>query len=263
MMRLPQPLPGPSILLHHPAFQSLALPLLAAALAAGVLGRLAGPAGAALGPGLGWLLALAWWPGFGGPAGAAAQGLPWVALLAWLGSCAWLWRRQASVGQQPAPGARAALWLLVLACLALAAVVAMGGSLRLAQWAASAAASLLVLGAVQQLQPAALRHGLGVVLLPWRLTALCLVVLWGLGSAQGWLLSLPPMLLLALGLMGPWWGFRGPALPARTRAPWARPAWWLPLACLGLAVAWQAGVAPRLQALQAADADPYYSPGRP
>lgn len=70
-------------LLHHPAFQSLVLPLLLAAAGTLLLRALPGPAGqrwAPLGAALGLLAALAVLPGFGWPATARAQKLPWVVL---------------------------------------------------------------------------------------------------------------------------------------------------------------------------------------
>lgn len=120
--------------LQHPAFQSLVLPLLLAAMGLALL-RLAGARWAALGAGLGLLLAIAVWPGFEWPATSRAQTLPWITLAGWAVAVL------ATALQ--APGSRAwgrragllATGLLTLLAVALAVWAALGGSLLLAQLA--------------------------------------------------------------------------------------------------------------------------------
>jgi hypothetical protein len=67
-------------LIHHPAFQSLALPLLLALLGIAVLRAGLGERHAAWGGLLGLLGALAWLPGFEWPAVTRTQKLPWIVL---------------------------------------------------------------------------------------------------------------------------------------------------------------------------------------
>lgn len=121
-------------LLHHPAFQSLVLPLVLAV----VIGLLLRPVGlrwVALGPALALVLALAVWPGFDWPANARAQTLPWLAL-----GCTLLAGLAIAL---KAPGTKAmgrrsgtvTTLLLTFAALGLAAWGALGGSLLLAQLA--------------------------------------------------------------------------------------------------------------------------------
>jgi len=72
---------------HHPAFQSLVLPVLLAAAGVGVVRGMLGAAGVRWAPAaavLALLLALAVLPGFEWPTRAAAQKLPWIILAAWL-----------------------------------------------------------------------------------------------------------------------------------------------------------------------------------
>ncbi len=74
---------GSVSVLHHPAFQSLVLPVVLAAAGMMLLRALPGQAGrrwAPLGAALGLLVALAVLPGFGWPAPARVQKLPWVVL---------------------------------------------------------------------------------------------------------------------------------------------------------------------------------------
>jgi hypothetical protein len=78
--------------MHDPVFQSLLLPLLLSGLDIAWMRKVAGLEGAAWGGFLGLLGALAWLPGFGWPAPASTQKLPWLALAG---------RRVA----RPAPGA--------------------------------------------------------------------------------------------------------------------------------------------------------------
>lgn len=67
-------------LLHHPAFESLVLPLLLALLGIAVLRAGLGARHAAWGGLLGLLGALAWLPGFEWPAVTRTQKLPWIVL---------------------------------------------------------------------------------------------------------------------------------------------------------------------------------------
>jgi len=70
-------------ILHHPALQSLVAPLVLALAGMGLLRAVPGPAGprwAPFGAVLGFLAALALWPGFDWPATARAQKLPWIVL---------------------------------------------------------------------------------------------------------------------------------------------------------------------------------------
>lgn len=121
-------MPVPDIL-NHPAFQSVALPLMLCFAGAAALGRFAGTRWAAVGVALGLLLALAWFPGFDWPASARAQKLPWI----FLGGVAVALlvpglRRWAPAGRAP--------WLpagLAGVALALAAWAGTSGSLLLAQ----------------------------------------------------------------------------------------------------------------------------------
>lgn len=119
-------------LLHHPAFQSLFLPLLLGlGLALGL--RSAGARWAALAPAVALLLALAAWPGFDWPAASRVQVLPWLALG---GTAAALLALTLRVpGTHPWAG-RQGLWAALLMLAAgggLAAWGAFGGSLLLAQ----------------------------------------------------------------------------------------------------------------------------------
>ena len=121
--------------LHHPAFQSVVLPLLLA-LGLGLCLRALSPRWLTLAPALALLLSLAVWPGFAWPAVSRVQMLPWLALggtavaalLVMLRvpvSTPWLARWGVGVW--------AVSWL---AATGLAAWGALGGSLLLAQFAA-------------------------------------------------------------------------------------------------------------------------------
>jgi hypothetical protein len=121
-------------ILHHPAFQSLVLPLVLA-LATSLLLRQLGLRWAVLGATLGLVLAMAVWPGFDWPAVSRAQVLPWVAL------CSTLLAALAIALKVPGTRAMArrngliAAVLLTFIALGLAAWGALGGSLLLAQLA--------------------------------------------------------------------------------------------------------------------------------
>jgi hypothetical protein len=70
-------------ILHHPAVQSLAVPLFLAVAGTWLLHLLPGPAGlrwAPFGAVVGYVAALVLWPGFDWPATARAQKLPWIVL---------------------------------------------------------------------------------------------------------------------------------------------------------------------------------------
>lgn len=131
-------------LLNHPAFQSLVLPLLLSVLGVAVALRVGGPKRAALGAGVGLLLAWAWFPGYVWPPGARAQQVPWVALVGAVVALLLAWRKPA----RAAPRLRGILLagILALASLALAAGAALGGSLLLAQLALMVATASAVPG---------------------------------------------------------------------------------------------------------------------
>ncbi len=102
---------GRAALIHHPAFQSLVLPGLLAALALlgiGALARGSGARHAAWGGLFGLLGALAWWPGFDWPAPTRNQKLPWV-VLAGLGLAA------LDTGRGAGTARPARVWLAALA----------------------------------------------------------------------------------------------------------------------------------------------------
>lgn len=132
-------------LLHHPAFQSLALPALLGMLCTLVLHRaLSGTdrAWGGFGASIGLVLALLWWPGFAWPAVAQAQQYPWIVLLGLLAALAIrMLRRGGAVttGRNPWVVWSALVLLVGLAGLAVLAVL--GGSLLLAQLALMVAAS--------------------------------------------------------------------------------------------------------------------------
>jgi hypothetical protein len=111
--------------LHHPAFQSLVLPLLLG-VSFGLLLRTARVRWLGLAPSLALVLALAAWPGFVWPALAQSQVLPWLALGGTAVAAVALVLR--APGTTPWRG-RMGLWtllLLVLAGLALAVWGALG-----------------------------------------------------------------------------------------------------------------------------------------
>ena len=156
-------------LLHHPALQSLFLPLLLGLILAWGL-RSAGLRWAALAPAVALLLSLAAWPGFDWPAASRVHVLPWLALGGTAAALLALTFRLPGTG--PWTGRRG-LWAavaLLMAGAALAAWGAFGGSLLLAQLGAMLA-SVGVAAAWQM----------------WR----C-----GGGSWAGWL----PLALFAVGL---------------------------------------------------------------
>lgn len=157
--------------LHHPAFQSLALPLLLG-LSLGLLFRTVGARWLVLAPSLALVLALAAWPGFVWPALAQSQVLPWLALGGAIVAAAALILR--APGTTPWRG-RTGLWtssLLALAGLALAAWGALGGSMLLAQLAAM----LAMVSAVAAWQAWRHRSGSWAGLLPLFLFAIGLTL---------------------------------------------------------------------------------------
>jgi hypothetical protein len=169
---------------HHPLFQSLALPALACAL--GLLGlRAWRPAWAPWGAALGLAAAFLVWPGPVWPPTAHAQWLPWIALLALAAGLALArWPRLAnplSRGRVSALLVAAGLLALVLAVLA-----GLGGSLLLAQLALMPAAALAVLLAALWLPPhAGVRPGLA-ALLPIAAVLLALALLVALQVTAAW-----------------------------------------------------------------------------
>jgi hypothetical protein len=132
-------------ILNHPAFQSLALPLLLCIAGVGGLLRVAGPQRAALGGALGLLVALAVFPGFDWPATARVQKLPWAVLMASMIAAVWLWRRAASTRAAARRGIPLAAALTV-ASLVLTGLAGTGGSLLLAQLALMLAVATAVPG---------------------------------------------------------------------------------------------------------------------
>lgn len=156
--------------LHHPLFQSLALPL-ALGLSLGLLLRPAGNRWLVLAPALSLLLALVAWPGFVWSVSSRSQLLPWLALGATAIASAAL---ALKIPKAAVWYGRAGLWaalFLTLVGLTLAAWGALGGSMLLAQLAVSLA-TVSAVGAWQ-----AFRYG-----------------------SASWL-GLLPLLLFALGLM--------------------------------------------------------------
>jgi hypothetical protein len=157
--------------LHHPAFQSLVLPLLLG-LSLGLLLRTAGVRWLVLAPSLALVLALAAWPGFVWPALAQSQVLPWLALGGTAVAAVALVLK--APGTTPWTG-RTGSWavsLLALAGLALAAWGALGGSLLLAQLAAM----LAMVSAVAVWQAWRYRSGSWAGLLPLLLFAMGLTL---------------------------------------------------------------------------------------
>lgn len=105
--------------LHHPAFQSLVLPAVLAAVFSGLLMAWR-PRQAALGAGVALVLALAVWPGLTWPPTAGAQKLPWLALAALVVGL---------IGDTARPGHAPPLvrpWLLAVLAWALAAAWLLG-----------------------------------------------------------------------------------------------------------------------------------------
>lgn len=166
-------------LLNHPAFQSLVLPLLLSVFGVAVALRVGGPHRAALGAGLGLLLAWAWFPGYVWPPGARAQQVPWIACAGVAVAVLLAWRTPGVA----VPRARGIVMagLLAVMSLALAATAALGGSLLLAQLALMVATASAVPGLWSWWRPAS-----GVVvsaasLLPMALA--CLVIASALPAA--------------------------------------------------------------------------------
>ena len=129
--------------LHHPVFQSLVLPALLAWAGIALLRALPGAAGARwapLGAVLALLAALAVQPGFGWPATAAAQKLPWV-VLAGLVLAALLRAREAG----RARAGSSDQWLAAVLCWAGASVWLAGGRPALLPAALTALAGAVVL----------------------------------------------------------------------------------------------------------------------
>jgi len=173
---------GPTSLLHHPAFQSLALPLLLAVAAMAALSAWREGRFALWGALLGLLGALAWMPGFHWPADARHLKLPWVVLAALVVGVLLqrLWRRR-----DAAPGS-AAVWAVVMvaAALGLAGLAAVGGSLLLAQLAVMLAVTAGAAGAWAGWRPSSADGAA-----PWVWLAFGLA--W-LTLAWGWVLGAPP-----------------------------------------------------------------------
>jgi hypothetical protein len=171
-------------LLHHPAFQSLALPLLLAMAAMATLSAWREGRFALWGAVLGLLGALAWMPGFHWPADARHLKVPWIVLAALVAGVLlqlqrlWRW-------PDAAPGS-AAVWAVVMvaAALGLAGLAAVGGSLLLAQLAVMLAATAGAAGAWASWRPLSVNGAS-----PWVWLAFGLA--W-LTLAWGWVLGAPP-----------------------------------------------------------------------
>ncbi len=166
-------------LLNHPAFQSLVLPLLLSVLGVALALRVGGPHRAALGASLGLLVAWSVFPGYVWPASARAQQVLWIALAGALVAVLLLWRTP----RVAAPRGRGILMagLLTVACLALAAAAALGGSLLLAQLAMMVATASAVPGLWSWWRPASGVVVSAVSLLPMALA--CLVIATALPAA--------------------------------------------------------------------------------
>lgn len=117
---------------HHPAFQSLFLPLLLALLGMLLVRAALGARHAGWGALLGLLAALAWWPGMDWPATARVQKLPWLVLVS-LGLLV-----AQGVRGGPGAGRQPALWLVLVALLVWATA---------AGWLAGGQTGALALGA--------------------------------------------------------------------------------------------------------------------
>lgn len=137
------PADGPAtMLLHHPAFQSLLLPLLLGLVATAVLRRPAAGRLAPWGPVLGLLAAWCIWPGLAWPPTARVQWLPWLlAAGVALGLAASL-LRPAHPAASASPRSTGLAAALFVGALGLAGWAATQGSMKLAQLAASLAACL-------------------------------------------------------------------------------------------------------------------------
>lgn len=243
-------------LLHHPAVQSIVVPVLLSALAMGLLGLLR-PRWAAVGVLPALLLSFASLPGYHWPAAAAAEKLPWVVAAAAAGALL-LSRLAGSQGRQPTAWQGGFALLAWLAASLWVAGDWVPASLR---WALVLfGAGLMVCGAwVLRARSGQGVHGL----VPGAGAALTLAAaafgLAGLAALGGSLLlaQLAAMLasvcaVLALGL------WRWPAAAPRPLPP-APVLMTLGLAwtVIALAVAWQAlASAPT----DAPDDDPYYEP---
>lgn len=137
---------SPVNVFHHPAFQSLVLPLLLAAMGLLLLRSLPGPAGrhwAPLGVALGLLAALAVLPAFGWPAATRVQKLPWV-VLAGVAAAA-LAMAYPAQGER---GRRRLAWSMAALCWAAASAWLAGpgtGWLQLSAWGLAGAAVLALL----------------------------------------------------------------------------------------------------------------------
>lgn len=132
-------------LVHHPAFQSLALPLLTTVLCIGLLRAVAGARWAPLGAAIGLLVALAVWPGFDWPALSRVQKLPWTVLIGTGLALLGLALRPPPPHHHRLRGVAAAAGVTV-AALGLVAWAGLGGSLLLAQLALMVATATAVLG---------------------------------------------------------------------------------------------------------------------
>ncbi len=133
-------------MLHHPAFQSLALPLLLALAAMAALQAWRGGRLALWGALIGLLGALAWLPGFHWPAEARHLKVPWIALAA-LAAGVLL---QAVGRRRDGAPADAAVWAVVIvaAALGLAGLAAVGGSALIAQLALMLATTAAAAGEI-------------------------------------------------------------------------------------------------------------------
>lgn len=220
-------MPATRCVIHHPAFQSLLLPLLLALPAIAAVRAAIGPRHAAWGGWLALLGALAWLPGFEWPAGARTQKLPWI-VLATLGLAALdLMRR--GPGTQPLSGGRAAALGWVAAAMGWAAAATWLADGRVGFAAAAAAAvfgaavlAALALGSDEGDSP----RSVTTAVLAWAALGLA-----GVSALGGSLLLAQLAAMLAVSV-------------AAAGAPgWVRPAWRLavsPSLRMAFALAWLA-----------------------
>lgn len=217
--------------IHHPAFQSLALPVVLAVLGMLLLQRRLGARHAPWGAGVGLLLALAWLPGFDLQPGSGAQKWPWVVLVGLaLGALA-VERPGARAGNRARGAVAVLVWSGVAAWLAagrvdlpFGAAAAAFGAFLLARLATAAEAPAPAAGAPWRARSGLVGPGIALVL-----ASLALAVLAARGGSL-LLAQLGLMLASTLGVACAWvWRRPGPALPAGWVAgfglAWASLAW--------------------------------------
>ena len=208
--------------MHHPAFQSLVLPLLLALLGMAALRAWRGEHWALWGAVVGLLGALAWLPGFQWPADARHLKVPWI-VAAGLGVAVLLqavWR-----GRDAAP-AEIAVWafVTVAAALGLAGLAAVGGSLLLAQLALMLATTAAAACGWACWRPAAATAAARGVFLAFGVAWLSLAWCWVLGAPPPAETHAVRVAILALVFVVPVLlaRLRSVASARRLRLPWAQ-----------------------------------------